>query len=164
MRVARGEPPQARFKTHGLRTAEARRVSFVGLGYYPLRVKNKFSEVLKMKKKSKEFFTEKNVKRTMFDATPTITRNIGEVAILKPAYVKTFPPEYRTAEYQLFRLKSGFGCQPHTLGNGCFGHFCMDGEECRMERYDFVGIADEATAAYAAELESKWQKPNKKAV
>lgn len=112
-----------------------------------------------MKNKDKEFFTSKNVKRKMYDATPTPEGNIGEVAILKPEFIeKAFTPNYRTADYQLFRLEGGFGCQPSTIGNACVGYFCADGEECRMERYDFVGIADEATTKYAEELESKWRK------
>ena len=105
----------------------------------------------------REFFTEKNVKRTMHDATPNPTGNIGEVAILKPEFVeKSFTPGYKTADYQLFRLTGGFGCQPFTIGNACVGYFCADGEECRMERYNFVGIADEETVKYAESLESKW--------
>ena len=116
-------------------------------------------------KKTNELFTLENVKRSMFDATPSPKGNVGEVAIIKPTYVRrAFMPEYQTAEYQLFRLKSGFGCQPHAMGNACIGHFCMDGEKCRMERYDCIGIADEARTAYAADLESKWQHPDKKAV
>lgn len=105
-----------------------------------------------------EFYTAKNTVRTMYDKTDPVAGNAGQVAIIK---ADILVGQYHSPSYQLFRLKSGFGIRPDTSGNACFGHFCADGEQCRMERYDFIGIADEATTAYAEELESKWQNGKK---
>ena len=102
--------------------------------------------------KQKELFTEKNIVRSMYDKTERPTGNIGLVAILKPSRLVG---EFAKPEYQLFRLETGFGCFPTTSGNACYGYFCADGEKCRMERYDFIGIANEATTQIAEELEAQ---------
>lgn len=107
-----------------------------------------------------KFFTAENTVRRMYDKVDAPEGNAGQVAILKADILSG---DYRQPEYQLFRLSGGFGVHPEKMGNACFGRFCADGEECRMEKYDFIGIADEATAAYAEELEAKW-KNGKKAV
>lgn len=110
------------------------------------------------------FFTAANTVRSMYDKVDALEGNAGKVAILSASFVnETFTEEYKKADYQLFRLSHGFGTFPDKMGNACYGHFCADGEQCRMEKYNFVGIADEATAKYAEELEAKWQK-GKKAV
>ncbi len=109
--------------------------------------------------------TSANTVRSMYDRVDDQNGNIGKVAILSPDFVsKTFTDDYKKPEYQLFRLNGGFGTYPDKLGNACYGYFCADGEECRMEKYNFVGIADEATTAYAEELERAWQKKARKAI
>lgn len=112
-----------------------------------------------------ELFTVKNTVRSMYDKADEKIGNAGKVAIIKPSHVKEFfTSEYQTPEQQLFRLECGFGVFPDKMGNACYGYFCADGEKCRMEKYDFCGIADEATTRYAEELESKWKKKAAKAV
>ena len=101
-------------------------------------------EQKRQKTEAAEFFTAKNVVRSMYD-----------VAILKADILSG---DYRKPEYQLFSLECGFGVHPKRMGNACYGQFCADGEECRMGKYDFLGIADEATTKYAEELEAKWKK------
>ncbi len=105
------------------------------------------------------FYTAANTVRTMYAKVEEAAGNADKVAIISPSYVnETFTEEYKKPEYQLFRLKRGFGVHPENSGNACYGYFCADGEECRMEKYNFIGIADEATTAIAEELEAKWQK------
>lgn len=58
--------------------------------------------------------------------------------IIAPEY---FKPEYRSAKYQLFLAKGGFGCDPSKMGNAVFG---ADFEESyRQERYNILGVATE---------------------
>lgn len=99
------------------------------------------------------FFTREDCIRSMYDEAPDDS-NVGCVGILK---VKTFKPEYQKPEYQLFRICGGFGSSPSKMGNAVFGYFCADGEECRWERYQFIGIADELATEYADELEKQWK-------
>ena len=99
----------------------------------------------------KELFTEKNICRTMYDE---IESNIGCVAILKG---EVLCEAHRTSDNQLVRLKGGYGCDPGSYGQACFVKFCKDGKTNRLERYDFIGIADEETTAYAEELERKYE-------
>jgi hypothetical protein len=89
----------------------------------------------------------------MYDEAPNDS-NEGCVGILK---VETFKPEYQKPQYQLFRIQCGFGASPSKMGNAVFGYFCVDGEECRQERYDFIGIANEDVTRYAEELEKAWK-------
>lgn len=96
----------------------------------------------------KELFTSKNCVRDMYDSS--VKTNVDCIAIIKADW---FKPEYRTAENQLVRLQGGFGVVPTSTGNACFVRFCNDGEEVRLERYDFIGIADEETTKYAEGLE-----------
>lgn len=114
----------------------------------------------KQPNKAVKFFTKANTVRTMYEKVDAPEGNTGKVGILK---ADILAGDYYQADYQLFRLRGGFGVHPDRMGNACFGQFCADGEECRMEKYDFIGIADDATTAYAEELEAKWQK-GKKAV
>lgn len=100
-------------------------------------------------------FTGEDCCRTMYQEVPNgMGTNEGLIAILKMEY---FHPDYQTPDNQLFRLKCGFGCSPTTGGNACFGVYCLDGEEARQERFQFIGIANEEVTKYAEELESKWQ-------
>lgn len=101
----------------------------------------------------KKYFTKENCCRTMYD--DSVETNEGCVAILKP---KVLPKADRTADNQLFYLMGGFGCDPKANGNACFGKFCNSGEKTGFERYEFLGIADEETKAYAEELERKREK------
>ena len=102
-----------------------------------------------------ELFTAKDCTRSMY-ASVEGDSNAGCIAIINPEQFK-FKPEYRTPENQLFRLGGGFGVSPSKIGNACFGYFCADGEECRLERYMFLGIANEEVTKYAEQLEAKWR-------
>ncbi len=120
---------------------------------------------VKVQAETRDFFDKGNIVRDMYEKVESPKGNAGQVAILKPTFVKEmFTEEYRVPEYQLFRLEGGFGVHPDCRGNACYGYFCADGERCRMEKYNFVGIADEATTEYAEALESAWQKKPAKAV
>lgn len=61
-----------------------------------------------------------------------------QVVVIKSEY---FKPDYRSAKYQLFHAKGGFGCDPSKIGTAVFGYFLADGDEARVERYDILGIA-----------------------
>lgn len=95
-------------------------------------------------------YTEKDTVRSMYDES--VTDNEGCVAILAPNYLKE---KYQKEEYQLFYLQSGFGCKPSTIGNACFGLFCIDAEETRINRYNFIGIANEETTKKGLEMLDK---------
>ena len=99
-------------------------------------------------------FTEKNCVRSMYEAVEGDS-NAGCVGIIKAARLKA---ECRIHDNQLFRIGDGFGASPSKMDNAVFGEFCVDGEHCRIERYDFIGIADEETTKYAEQLEAKWKK------
>ena len=61
-----------------------------------------------------------------------------------------FAPEYKSAEYQLFLAKGGFGCDPSKIGSAIFG---ADISECyRQERYYILGVAKEETIQKWEEL------------
>lgn len=103
-----------------------------------------------------ELFTAQNTKRSMYATAESVTEgNVGQVGIIKPEFLSK---KYRTREYQLFHITGGFGAYPEKMGNACFGFFCATGEETRIEKYEFIGIADDETTKLAAELESKWEK------
>ena len=98
--------------------------------------------------------TEKDCVRSMYEAVEGDS-NAGCVAIIKAEWLKD---EWRIPDNQLFRMGGGFGASPSKMGNAVFGEFCVDGEHWRIERYDFIGIADEETTKYAEQLEAKWKK------
>lgn len=99
-------------------------------------------------------FTQSDCCRSMTELC-TEKNNIGEVAILP---IEKLLGEYKKPEYQLFHLTGGFGCNPIGNGKSCFGYFCVDGEQDRFSRYDFIGIANEKTTKIAKELEAAWRK------
>ena len=94
-----------------------------------------------------DFFTKENCCRSMFEQS--VETNQECIAILKP---EVLCEENRTRDNQLVLLLSGFGCRPMTSGNACYVKFCSNGFRTRLERYDFLGIADEETEAYAYKL------------
>lgn len=99
-------------------------------------------------------FTKADCCRSMYDQVPEgETSNKGKVCIISLACLAE---EYRKPEYQLFRLEGGFGCSPTNGGNACFGKFCADGSEARMERYDFIGVGNDEVEKIAKELEAGW--------
>jgi len=61
----------------------------------------------------------------------------GRVLIISPEY---FKEEYRKPEYQIFLAYSGFGCNPQAAGRAVYGRHLYDGEECRINCPNFVGI------------------------
>lgn len=100
-------------------------------------------------------FTKADCCRSMYDKpTDGTLDNSGRVCIIPLEKLKE---SYRKPEYQLFRVLSGFGVDPSTMGNACYGYFCVDGERCRWERYNFLGVGNEDVEKYAEELESKWK-------
>lgn len=99
-------------------------------------------------------FTKADCCRSMYEKLPEgETSNRGKVGIIS---MECLAKDYRKPEYQLFRLEGGFGCSPNNGGNACFGKFCADGSEARMERFDFLGIANAEVEKIAEELEAGW--------
>lgn len=105
-------------------------------------------------------FTKNDTACDMFTAQPNAKEtNIGKVAILP---LSMLSEDWQKPEYQLFRLKGGFGTSPLGRGASCFGHFCVDGQECRFYKDDFLGIGNEEVQSLGTQLESQWQSSNKK--
>ena len=100
-----------------------------------------------------KLYTREDCIRSMYGEAPNDS-NEGFVGILN---ISDFKPEYQEPKYQLFRIQGGFGASPSKMGNAVFGYFCADGEECRQERYQFIGIANEEVTRYAEELEKAWK-------
>lgn len=99
-------------------------------------------------------FTKADCSRSMYEKLPEgETSNRGKVGIIS---MECLAKDYRKPEYQLFRLEGGFGCSPTNGGNACFGKFCADGSEARIERFDFLGIASAEVEKIAEELEAGW--------
>lgn len=48
---------------------------------------------------------------------------------------------YQLPKYQFWKAKGGFGCSPFTSGRAVIATALIDGESCRWERLDFIGIA-----------------------
>lgn len=61
----------------------------------------------------------------------------GKLLVLRPECLKD---EYKSPDYQLFRAKSGFGCDPNARGRSVFGQFAKDDEDYSWWRTDFIGI------------------------
>lgn len=100
-------------------------------------------------------FTKKDTACDMYTVQPNAPEsNIGKVAILPYNFFKT---ECRKPENQLFRLEGGFGTSPLGRGNSCYGRFCVDGEECRIDKFEFVGIGNAEVQQVGARLEAEWQ-------
>jgi len=51
---------------------------------------------------------------------------------------------YQTPRFQLFKARGGFGCADNSLGRAIFGTYLATGEDGRLNRNDFVGIASRA--------------------
>ena len=99
-------------------------------------------------------FTKSDCCRSMYDELPDgKISNEGRVCIIPLDKLKK---KYRKPEYQLFRVKSGFGITPSARGNACYGHFCVDGERCRWEKFNFLGVGNEEIEKIAEELEKAW--------
>lgn len=62
----------------------------------------------------------------------------GKIVVVNPDF---FNDDYREAKWQLFKCKSGFGCDPAKIGSKIFGHF-IDGEDC-ITRQNVLGVATE---------------------
>ena len=65
----------------------------------------------------------------------------GKLLIVKPQVLE---PPFRQKETQYFFAQNGFGCDPNSLGTAVFGHFLANGQKTRLERSDFLGIADKS--------------------
>jgi len=59
----------------------------------------------------------------------------GKEVILNPTMFKGEMDDRR------FVCTTGFGCTPVCIGKGVYGKFICDGEECRVERGEIVGLA-----------------------
>lgn len=101
-------------------------------------------------------FTSKDTTRTMYDEVPDkIKGNEGMVCVIP--YEK-LNKGYRKPEYQLFRVLNGFGIYPDRMGNACYGIFCIDGEHCRWEKFNFIGVGNDEVQKIGNELEKTWKK------
>lgn len=101
-------------------------------------------------------FTEKDCIRTMY-AIPSdgSTSNAGKVCVIP---LSDLTPSFRKPEYQLFRIQSGFGCSPKSIGRACYGYFCADGEKAMWSKDGFIGVGNDTVEAIAAKLESEREK------
>lgn len=63
---------------------------------------------------------------------------LNQFVIIAPDY---FQEQYRSAKYQLFLAKGGFGCNPSSMGHAVFGCDCE--ESYRQESYNILGVATE---------------------
>ena len=64
----------------------------------------------------------------------------NQIVVISEHSVTNFHPDYQSCDNQLFHATGGFGCSPNTMGSAVFGRFLNDGEQCRMERGQFIGI------------------------
>lgn len=104
-------------------------------------------------RKLKEF-TKADCCRSMYDEVPEgKTDNSGKVCIIP---LEKLDKRFRKPEYQLFRVQAGFGVRPSASGNACYGHFCIDGEQCRWERFNFLGVGNAEVEKIAEQLEAGW--------
>jgi hypothetical protein len=76
------------------------------------------------------------------DMVPSFTESLeGQILIVSPKHmVENWTDEYLAPEFQLFKAIGGFGCKPGSLGSAVFGNFLEDGESCRMERFEILGV------------------------
>ena len=65
----------------------------------------------------------------------------NKLLIIKPERLNEL---CRRGEFQYFYATDGFGCSPDSLGRAVFGHFLANGQKTRLERSDFLGIADKS--------------------
>lgn len=84
---------------------------------------------------------------TREDTTKQTENLEGKLVIIAADY---FKEEYRNAENQIFLAQGGFGCDPTKMGRAVFGMF-YDGESCRINREDILGVASEESI-------STWEK------
>lgn len=80
---------------------------------------------------------------TWDDTTKETTNLEGKLVIIREDW---FKKEYRNGENQLFLAQGGFGCDPQKIGRAVFGKF-WDGETCRINREDVIGVASEKAIA-----------------
>jgi hypothetical protein len=64
----------------------------------------------------------------------------GKVLVLSPGVLKE---ECWRQEDQLWLAESGFGCSPDTSGRAVYATCLGDGERCRWNRSDFLGVIKE---------------------
>jgi hypothetical protein len=62
----------------------------------------------------------------------------GQILILRPDVLKQ---EFRSVENQIWLGLRGFGCDPNLRGRAVYAKSLFDGQECRWNRDDFLGIA-----------------------
>ena len=63
----------------------------------------------------------------------------NKLLIIKPEMLNEL---CRRGEFQYFYAADGFCCSTDSLGRAVFGHFLANGQKARLERSDFIGIAD----------------------
>jgi len=73
----------------------------------------------------------------------------GKILVLRPHILND---EYKDSKNQLILAQNGFGCSPTAIGRKVFGVYLTDGEKCRHNRLDFIGILkDEHITEWAKE-------------
>ena len=84
----------------------------------------------------------------------------NKLLIIKPERLNEL---CRRGEFQYFYATDGFGCSPDSLGRAVFGQFLLDGQKARLERSDFLGIADKSQLPiWAANRLELLEKPSMK--
>lgn len=90
---------------------------------------------------------------------PTDNLNFeNKIMVLNPFGIKD---EYKTPDFQLFLVQSGFGCSPTASGRQVYGRFLADGEYTHFERSRFIGqLKPELVPDWAKEKVKEFQKPS----
>lgn len=65
----------------------------------------------------------------------------GKIVIINP---DALSPEYHRSDHQLKLVQGGFGASAQSRGNAVFCQDLYSGKESRFERYDILGVADDA--------------------
>ena len=84
----------------------------------------------------------------------------NKLLIIKPEMLNEL---CRRGEFQYFYAADGFCCSTDSLGRAVFGHFLANGQKARLERSDFLGIADKSQLpVWAANRLELLEKPSMK--
>jgi hypothetical protein len=65
--------------------------------------------------------------------------------------------QYRTAEFQLFKAQSVFGCNPNKSGSKVLGYYASDKEEDGTRYENILGVATDESIARWEQLYGKKQ-------
>ena len=86
----------------------------------------------------------------------------GKVLVVSPESLRE---SYWQPENQIFLGRSGFGCDPTASGRAVYGEYLYDGEQCRRNRADFIGVMkDEYIPEWVQEKLEQMNQPEQEQV